>query len=189
MNPGEHAPISRQVAEHSRQLGQGDLSALSRLYELCARRLVRYSETLTRNRADAEDALQAAIIRVAQNPRRLSNAHHPWAYFLRIVRNETLKIIGRRKPMKSLSTALRVWAIDESHAEREEWRQRVHAALQRLPSEQSEVVVLKIWEEMTFLEISVVLGESANTAASRYRYALAKLSRYLQPIADEVCHG
>jgi len=49
-------------------------------------------------------------------------------------------------------------------------------------------VVLKIWEGMTFAEIAHVLGESPNTAASRYRYALQKLSQYLQPLAEEVRH-
>ena len=39
---------------------------------------------------------------------------------------------------------------------------------------------------MTFAEIAEVLGESPNTAASRYRYALQKLTQYLQPLADEV---
>jgi RNA polymerase sigma-70 factor (ECF subfamily) len=58
--------------------------------------------------------------------------------------------------------------------------------LQKLPPAQSEVVVLKIWEGMTFAEIGEVLGESPNTAASRYRYALQKLTHFLQPLADEV---
>jgi RNA polymerase sigma-70 factor (ECF subfamily) len=46
-------------------------------------------------------------------------------------------------------------------------------------------LVLKIWEGMTFAEIAEVLGESPNTAASRYRYALQKLSQHLQPLAEE----
>jgi RNA polymerase sigma-70 factor, ECF subfamily len=180
--------LARQVAETARKLGRGDLGALGRLYDLTAPRLVRYANTLTRNQDDAEDALQAAMARVAENARRLAAAQHPWAYFLKIVRNEALKIVGRRKPTQCLSDLMQIWTADEMSAEREESRVMVRAALKRLPPEQAEVVVLKIWEEMTFLEIAIVLGESANTAASRYRYALAKMSRELQPLAGEVRH-
>jgi|SRR5437588_2989350 len=55
------------------------------------------------------------------------------------------------------------------------------AAVQRLPHEQREVLVMKIWNELTFAEIAYAMGISQNTAASRYRYALAALKRMFQP--------
>jgi RNA polymerase sigma-70 factor, ECF subfamily len=62
----------------------------------------------------------------------------------------------------------------------------VQAALQALPAEQAEVVMLKIWEGLTFQEIATIMGESLNTIASRYRYALLKLESRLRRIAEEV---
>ena len=58
------------------------------------------------------------------------------------------------------------------------------AALASLPEEQRAVIHLKIWENLTFARIAVVLDIPANTAASRYRYALEKL-RGLLP---QPCH-
>ena len=55
------------------------------------------------------------------------------------------------------------------------------AAVDSLPHDQREVLVLKIWNELTFSEIAGALGISQNTAASRYRYALAHLKKSLQP--------
>ncbi len=55
------------------------------------------------------------------------------------------------------------------------------AAVGSLPHDQREVLVLKIWNELTFNEIAGALGISQNTAASRYRYALANLKKSLQP--------
>ena len=55
------------------------------------------------------------------------------------------------------------------------------AALDRLPHDQREVLVMKIWNELTFAEIASALGISQNTAASRYRYALAALKKIFQP--------
>jgi RNA polymerase sigma-70 factor, ECF subfamily len=67
----------------------------------------------------------------------------------------------------------------------EERRQAVEAALQRLPEAQREVLVLRIWGELSFPQVAETLSISANTAASRYRYALSKLRESLaqEPIA------
>ena len=55
------------------------------------------------------------------------------------------------------------------------------AAMDSLPHDQREVLVLKIWNELTFTEIAGTLGIPQNTAASRDRYALAALKKSLQP--------
>ena len=157
--------------------------ALGELFDVVASRSVRYAQALTRNQHDAEDALQAAFVRVALYPQGLAEATRPWAYLLKIVRNEALKIIQKKRADDWCLTDL------EANAENEpidfEARQLVQRSLHRLPPCQAEVVVLKIWEGLTFAEIADVLGESPNTAASRYRYALEKLTQYLQPLAEE----
>ncbi len=63
----------------------------------------------------------------------------------------------------------------------DEGQQMLAAAVERLPNEQREVVILKIWNELTFAEIAGILEISQNTAASRYRYALGALKKTLQP--------
>lgn len=70
--------------------------------------------------------------------------------------------------------------------EEDDRRVAIEQALQRIPSAQREALVLKIWGELTFEQIGHELGISPNTAASRYRYALAALRQQLTA-AD--CHG
>jgi RNA polymerase sigma-70 factor (ECF subfamily) len=55
-------------------------------------------------------------------------------------------------------------------------------AVELLPAEQREVLVMKIWNDLTFAEIGSALGISQNTAASRYRYALSALKKNLPAI-------
>ena len=74
--------------------------------------------------------------------------------------------------------------VDE--LEREESYRAVWSALRTLPPEQAEVVVLKIWEEMTFAQIGQILETSPNTVASRYQYAMARLTRRLASQQREV---
>jgi len=60
-----------------------------------------------------------------------------------------------------------------------ERREAVEAALRRLPDEQRDVVVLKIWGGLTFQQVAGILDIPSNTAASRYRYALEALRAWL----------
>ncbi|MCA9186364.1 MAG: sigma-70 family RNA polymerase sigma factor [Planctomycetales bacterium] len=156
------------------------VDALGALFDLTSQRLVRYAATVTRNQHDAEDAVQTALVTLAARPERLRGIDCPWAYLLRMVRNESL-LIGRRKKrwlgLESLADLFVVRRVDE--VELQETHAVVWAALRRLPTDQAEVVVLKIWEDLTFAQIAEILELSPNTAASRYQYGMAKLQRSL----------
>jgi RNA polymerase sigma-70 factor (ECF subfamily) len=54
--------------------------------------------------------------------------------------------------------------------------------LNHLPEIQRSVVTLKVWGGLTFAEIASALEIPANTAASRYRYALAELRKLTKEI-------
>ena len=71
---------------------------------------------------------------------------------------------------------------EKDEAEEDDNRAFIRRAISRLPKKQAEVVVLKVWENLTFSEVADVLDESPNTIASRYRYALQKLTEVLQPV-------
>ena len=184
-----HTP-AQQFAHHVRdcanRLGKDAPGALEELYDLTMPRLYRYAMTLARNHSDAEDALQAAMLTVTAHPETLARARHPWAYFLRMVRNEVIRLSRQNRALKYVTTLVHFWQEEVVPFDRSDAREAIQAALKRLPSQQAEVVVLKVWEEMTFQEIAHVLEESPNTVASRYRYALEKLTSLLQPFACEV---
>jgi RNA polymerase sigma-70 factor (ECF subfamily) len=186
---GKHPTFSERVRERAATLAELGVNALGALHDLTARRLVRYAVTLTRNQHDAEDAVQAVLVRVAARPNLLAAAKCPWSYLLRMVRNEALGIVRRRKRWSLVSNLTDLFTrrlVDE--VELEDTHRAVWKALRQLPTEQAEVVVLKIWEEKTFAEIGEVLDISPNTAASRYQYAMKKLFRQLTPIRSEACH-
>jgi RNA polymerase sigma-70 factor (ECF subfamily) len=177
---------AEEIAGCASGLAQGDPCALERLFDRAAPRMLRYGLTLVRRREDAEDAVQAALVRLAKNPQALAAVQWPWAYLLRMVRNEALRILARRRPVLALWDDLAGRVSGPNAVELAERDAEVQGALRRLPADQAEVVVLKIWEGMTFQEIADVTGESLNTVASRYRYALTKLQSSLRRVAIEV---
>ena len=172
------------------RLTESGVAALGGLFDLTSQRLVRYATTITRNQHDAEDAVQAAMVQVAKRLRKFCKTEQPWPYLLRMVRNEAL-LIARRKKRWTLTANLTDLfthrLVDELEAE--ETHRAVWSALRALPTEQGEVVVLKIWEEMTFAQVAEILEISPATAASRYRYAMQKLSQKLNPAEERAPHA
>lgn len=182
--------FSERVRDCAERLSSSGVGALGALFDLASDRLVRFAVTLTRHQQDAEDAVQTALVRVASEPSLLERATCPWAYLLRMVRNEALAILRRKRRLaitSNLADLVTRCPVDE--LEREDTYQAVWSALRTLPPEQAEVVVLKIWEEMTFAQIGQVLDTSPNTAASRYQYAVSKLTTRLSKQRREAHHG
>ena len=58
-------------------------------------------------------------------------------------------------------------------------------AVKNLSQKLREVVVMKFWGGLTFLQISETLAISPNTAASRYRYALEQLAHELRRVKED----
>ena len=182
MSPLEFEELLRGLA---RNLARQGVCALEPMYDLVAPRLLRYATTLTKSRLEAEDVLQASLLRLARHPKKLATATRPWSYLLKLVRNETYDLLYRKKPLGVLTAIPQL--LDHSEANFDQWErsEAVHQAIQELPAAQAEVVILKIWEAMTFREISALTEESLSTITSRYRYAMEKLSTLLKMHSEE----
>ena len=110
-----------------------------------------------------------------------------------MTRNEALGLQRRRPPLSKAGSLteqgggdLRVHRrVDE--VQQQEIHRTVWLALREIPVEQAEVVVLRIWEGMTFQQISQFLELSPNTVASRYQYGLQKLEQKLAKLGKESC--
>ncbi|MDX1395945.1 MAG: RNA polymerase sigma factor, partial [Gemmatimonadota bacterium] len=63
--------------------------------------------------------------------------------------------------------------------EASEMNDRVRAALEELPDEQREAIVLRYLSELSYAEISETTGASANTVASRVYRGLRRLGALL----------
>ena len=152
------------VARRVSSLDRGGDAAIGSLIDLTGDRLVRYSIAITRHQHDAEDAVQTVFVRLTDRPTHLTAADDPWAYLLRMVRNESLRVVARSSRMtllRTLSDLVTRCPVD--HLQNEERYAEVWRCLRRLPAEQSEVVVLKIWEQMTFAQIAGVTDQSPDT--------------------------
>lgn len=186
MQGSKNQSFEQMLATSVAELGREGAPAMGRLYDLTSKRLVRYATTLTRHQHDAEDAVQSGLVKVALKAKRFAEVERPWPYLLRVVRNEALQIARKEQRVvlcDDLSDLRMRQQVDQ--AEQDERNRAVWNAIRKLPPDQAEVVALKIWESLTFAEISEVLRVSPNTVASRYRYGIAKLSQSLGRLQRE----
>lgn len=152
-----------------------DRAWCEQLYESKAAALILYGRALGLSHSEAEDLLQEtfiALMRMEEPPRQ------PEHYCVRAFRNRALnykRSLWRRLTREWESLRWFERTEGETPAERAAIR-----CLAKLPPEQREVIVLKIWSEHTFEEIGQMLDLSPNTVAGRYRYGLQKMRACLQ---------
>ena len=142
--------------------------------------LLLFARRWTNCRAEAEDIVQEAFVRFWRRQHSISNR----ALLYATVRSTALDRLrsDQRRARREAAVALDgAQHLEPQFTTVDEGQRMLTAAVERLPNEQREVVILKIWNEFTFAEIGSVLEISQNTAASRYRYALGALKKILQP--------
>ena len=142
--------------------------------------LLLFARRWTNCRAEAEDIVQEAFVRFWRRQHSIENR----ALLYATVRSTALDHLrsDQRRARREAAVALDgAQHLEPQFTTVDEGQQMLAAAVERLPNEQREVVILKIWNELTFAEIGHVLEISQNTAASRYRYALGALRKILQP--------
>lgn len=159
------------------RLAAGDEGAFAALYDRFAARMYRAALRMLGRREDAEDAVQEVFLATVRSRAGLGALRDLTAYLFAALHRAAGRCAVRRARALRASPAAAGEAIapDEQPASDDpDWR-RLERAIRSLPDEQREVMTLKIDGELTFAQIAQVVGVSVSTAASRYRYALAKL--------------
>lgn len=165
------------------RLAAGDLEALATLYDRHAPGMYQYLLATCGSEADAEDALQEVFLALVRLGRKVSRIDNLRSYLLVAARNQAASM-ARRRSVEGRGIERLGAPGQESLDETGGRAWQVREALRELPAEHREVVVLKVWQGMTFLEIGKLLQISPNTAASRYRYAIGKLREILGGMSD-----
>jgi len=169
----------------ARRAAEGDTSALAACYDLYAQSLFRLALAILRSEADAEDVVVDVLLALAG--RRGRPIRDLQAFLTTSVRRRAISLLRKRKRERALEnlpaggTGSRSVLLFDNRAgpEQAALAQDLEKAMAELSVEQREVVVLKVYEEMTFAEIARLLRVPANTAGSRYRLAMAKLRKIL----------
>ncbi|MBA3947760.1 MAG: sigma-70 family RNA polymerase sigma factor [Herpetosiphonaceae bacterium] len=171
------------------RVAAGDRSAFDALYERYASAVFGLALKVLREREAAEEAVQEVFWRVWKRAASFdrSRAFAPWLFG--IAHNYCIDELRRRKVRPQV-----VYEDDEhpilseipgdadigAEAVMAEQRGLVRAALDRLPPEQREALMLAYFSGLTQQEIATQLGNPLGTVKTRMRLGLQKLRTLLQ---------
>jgi RNA polymerase sigma-70 factor (ECF subfamily) len=145
---------------------------------------------LTRNEHDAEDVVQEAYLRALRHFDSF-RGQHPKAWLLAIVRHTTYSR-RRRDQVAAITTEfneeLHSDALEgagpERDLDRRETAARLESALDGLPPQFREVLVLRELEDLPYEEIGRIVRAPIGTVMSRLSRARARLAQALAPAGD-----
>lgn len=164
-----------------REYRSGSAAAFEHLHSRYRNTLYLHARSIARDDAIAEELVNETFLRLAQKgeaERLEAGSLGPFLHTIlgRLAIDHLRSEKSRRRREAKASTP---WLRAASPSQDQERVTEINRAMASLPPEQAEVVVLHIYSEMSFREIGDAVGIPPDTAASRYRYALKKLSELL----------
>jgi RNA polymerase sigma-70 factor, ECF subfamily len=180
-------------------LEHGDERAFRTLIERHQERIFGFLVGMVRDRELAGDLFQETFLRVVAAMQRRRGTYEQqgrWlGWVMRIARNAALDHLRSRKKWQDVdrddedgTSFFERLASDDPDAVAEldlsDQLDTLRAAIEQLPPEQREVVLLRHEAELTFREIAEITDVSINTALGRMRYALINLRKIMIPEAD-----
>ncbi len=159
-------------------MSECDVERLTRIVLERAAALVLYARHWL-DAASADDAVQetlVALLSLACPP------DNPAGWMYRAVRNASIDqaraAMRRRRREQTVAAGRRELFVDEPEVLMD--AETVERCLNRLSPEHREIVVLRIWCELSFAEIAEVVQSSVSTVHQRYHLALRRMRSVLE---------
>lgn len=181
---GYHGMTTETDAAVVRRVLAGDGEAFGVLVARHHGRCLRLAVHLVGDRADAEDAVQEAMLRAYRHLGSYREQDRFAAWLTRILVNQCRTTAARRR--RPLPTDV-AWAHGDGVAEhpaddaatREELARALGAALAALPGDQREAVVLRYADDLSYDEMATVTGATAAALKMRVQRACRRLRTLL----------
>ena len=166
----------------------GDREALALLLERYARDLTQVAMRVTRNRTDAEDAVQMAVEQVlCTTADRLAHVRDPRPWFMGVAMNCSRQLIKTETRLRARHQRAHEQVLQDSvefeyHAENEEQQQLLallDESLADLPAKYQETVMLHYIHGMPFKDVGAALGRSEEAVKKQAQRGIKKLRELL----------
>ncbi len=169
----------------------GDESALEILINKHNQRLTSFIYSKVLDKDITEDIFQDTFIKVINTLKKGRYSEEgkflPWV--MRIAHNLIIDHFrrNRRMPRFEGTEDFNIFSVlgdDKLNAEKQLIKDQIDSDLtlliEELPDDQKEVLIMRIYRDMSFKEISENTGVSINTALGRMRYALINLRKIIE---------
>ncbi|MBR4238319.1 MAG: sigma-70 family RNA polymerase sigma factor [Prevotella sp.] len=162
------------------------LKELKRIVEERQDWLFRFAYMRIGIREDAEDVVQEVLLSVFRRLREKTSMDNVEQYLIRAISNACTDY-SRRKHLKIVPIGMaEQLTVDEGDRQIHEEFIRINRLLESLSLEQSDMVRLKCYDNLTFKQIAELQDIPESTAKSRYRYAIQHLQQMMKKKGDTI---
>lgn len=185
----QHSAAPTPYSEHDpdwlliRAMADGDIRGLNELYARYGGLLLSFLTTRVSNRQLAEEILQDVMLAAWENAARFEARSKVKTWLLVIARNRAINAQRRKQlPVIQINEVFNLQSDDtgpQEALERNERKDKVREAIQKLPDGQREVLVLVFYHQLTGPEVAEVLDISEGTVKSRLHRAKDNLKGLL----------
>jgi RNA polymerase sigma-70 factor (sigma-E family) len=147
--------------------------------------LLRAAHALTGNRDDAEDLVQATLVKAYQSWDSVADPAAVDTYVRRVMVNTHISV-WRRRRVDEYPTDQVPDSATEDETDDSDLQDLVQRALDRLPRRMRAAVVLRYYDDMSEPEVAAALGVSVGTVKSTVARAVAKLREDSELGADSM---
>jgi RNA polymerase sigma-70 factor (ECF subfamily) len=146
----------------------GDPEAFGTLIDRHQRVLFNLALRMVANYDDAADVVQNALIKAYRRLHTFDDRYRFFSWIYRIVMNEAVNMLNRRKPTVEVSPDLPFPGPSGDEEVNElEMRTQIQAALMQLTPNYRQVIVLRHFADLSYREISDLLDVPEKTVKSR----------------------
>jgi len=166
------SPRDQQDRTLTERVRKDDKLAFSVLFTRYYADLVRFSYSITHDRAAAEEIAQDLFVRFWEERRQLASIHSLKSYFLKAVQNRSIDWLRHEGIRNSyMSRMLEHPVIIQNDTENyllySELESEMQAALSKVPEECAEVFKKSRFEALKYEEIAEMMGISVRTVEER----------------------
>lgn len=168
-----------------RKFIDGDESAFNRLLLFYQEKIYWHARRMTGNHLDADEVVQEVLLVLYKKLRTFEFKSSLYTWIYTITNTRSINYLKKRslKNFFSLDEIQNKESDGEDVLENIESKQKleqVEGALQKLPTKQREVFIMRNYDEMSYEEISQVTGKSIGALKANHFHALNKMKELLK---------
>lgn len=151
------------------------------------KRLYHHIRSIVNIHDDTDDILQNTLIKVFKNINKFEGRSNLYTWLYRIATNEATSFLKKNNRKNRFVDNLKLESVpisfeDDNGMNGEFIKNMLHKAINELPDKQKIVFSLRYFEEMSYKEMSEVLGTSIGALKASYHHAVKKIEKFIKQV-------
>jgi len=155
------------------------------LLDLYQKRLYWHIRKIVLLHEDADDVLQNTFIKVYKNVKNFEEKSKLYTWIYRIATNEAITFLNQKKRNRVEDIDAHTYLNDvasEIITDGDHISRVLQNAIAMLPMKQKSVFLLRYYQELSYKDISEILGTSIGGLKASYHHAVKKIETYIKTV-------